>query len=1012
MATFIPGDQPLRMDPVLYTPDYNFLRYVLQKKDAQYEQGLKSVTNTYGALKKEMSDPTNIQRRDDYLKLADSQLKKVATSDLSLQQNVNAANAIFDPIATTPSIVYDMYHTENNRKQLATMESWASSDDMTTRKKFNQDIYNWVKRDLNSLKNGNGDINNYKVQGRKAWAYVDPQDLINAAAKEQGFEIKNDVTGKPYIVTTEGGPTNREAYEKFARSVIKANPLYAQQRKILAEAREETDMEYIAQNPEYAGLSREEAYRKLSDLKYTEGRDNEKVYVTGLTDNLATKTSEYNAYLNKNSAAINANQQGPEAQRAIKMAADLQQYKTQVDDASNNYINQYGSDDKVFENKRKSFTENFLKDPKSYYANQYDIENSIRFSNIRSSFGTRTIKADTGYLGILAATNRALTTAANIADDNFDNAMDVKEFELKELGLKSKLVGKKTDGTRQKNADGTDKESDVELIGRSATQIVTTQKLNQLKEKLEVNKINAVNALTSTYGGLYLLERMGNNQKDVSLVRGFLTRSIDNKNAKPSTEEEAAMQNVYKNMSTWAQQNPDMNQEMIAALKNNSGKPPKDMDFVGFLKLASKNYVTTDGNDYQAKLNLAKYDQYTQENTRIAGLFDKSVEAVLKQVKGDSEFKDILVEEKGKTRLLTADDVFKRMPSTGWKEDIDWAVDPDIKLTEDEKRNISEGIFDGRVKVKTESYLKTGGKADNDPGWKTKTYIDYQGRKYYIETSNLWVPNSSDLESKFKKINERIPIPVLESEVPGVSVAASSIFILRNQSKEDIRVKLAAGATQENSNIMISDGSGTATGFKDVLASAQPEVRTALANKENVEQMQLITNSPLNSGSQVVEVLMKTIGGEKAPFWSGQRYYFPINVNKSTNEIFNIFAQADELDEFMSYSKRNEPYKIDYFEGSGVKAEFFADQPGSKTGRVKLQSKYDIQNNKYVDNWITKEIDFDLNKLTFSEMKQQIFNEWITPYMQGYMNHNKQASNSGQASGNNLLQQLKGVVTW
>jgi hypothetical protein len=442
---------------------------------------------------------------------------------------------------------------------------------------------------------------------------------------------------------------------------------------------------------------------------------------------------------------------------------------------------------------------------------------------------------------------------------------------------------------------------------------------------------------------------------------------------------------------------------MITALKNNYGKAPKDMDFVGFLKLASKNYVTTDSNDYQAKVNLAKYDQYTQETTRIAGLLDKSVEAVVKQIKGDPAFKDVLVEEKGKTRLLTAEDVFKRMPTGGWKQDIDWAIDPNVKLTEDEKRNIAEGIFDGRVKVNTESYLRTGGKTGDDAGWKTTTYVNYQGKKYYIETLGSWVPSSSDLNSKFKKINERIPIPVLESEVPGVSVAASSMFILRNQSKEDIRVKLAAGATQENSNILVADGSGTATGFTDIDAGTQPEIRSVLANKDNVEQMQLIT---------VVEVVMKTVNGEKAPFWSGQRYYFPINVNKSSNETFNVFAQADELDEFMSYSKKNEPYKIDYFEGSGVKAEIFADQPGSKTGRVKLHSKYDIQSNKYVNNWVTKEISFDLNKLTFAEMKEQIFNEWITPYMQGYMNHNKQASGSGQASGNNLLQQLKGVVTW
>jgi hypothetical protein len=1013
MATFIQGVTDTNLDPVLFTPDYSFLRYNLQKKSAQYEQGLKSVSSAYGAMKKELSDPMNVQRRDQYLKNAESELQKIASADLSLQQNVNAANAIFDPIATDPAIAYDAFYTGRIKREMSTMESWASSDDLETRKKFNQDIYNWLKRDLESLKNGNGDVNNYKVQGRKAWAYVDPQDIISKAAKDQGFVIKNDVTGNPYIVTTEGGPANREAYEQFAKSVLRANPIYQQQKQIMGEAREEADLEYVMRNPAYAGMSKDDAYKTLVSDKYTEGRNSEKTYVTALSERLATKTSEYMAYLNKNGAAINSNPQSQEAQTARKMGADLVQFKKDVDQTSADYVGKYGPDDASFEQKRKTFTESFLKNPKAYYANQYDMENMIMFSNIRSSFGTRTIKADQGYLGVLAATNRSLNTLNNIIDDQFDNNMDIEELKLKELGIATKLLGKDRTGQRLKNADGTDKQSDVELIGKSATQVNTVQKINQLREKLEVNRTSAVSALTSTYGGLYLLERMGSKQQEVSLVRGFLSRKAADDNVKPTAQENAALKSVYENMWTWAKQNPEMNQEFLGGLRNNYNKAYKDMDFAGLLRMATKNYVTTDNNDYQAKLNLAKYDHYMQETQRISGLLAQSVDAVVKQVKGDASFRNVLVEENGKTRLIQADDVFKRMPVTGWKEDIDWAIDPNVKLTEQDKRNIAEGIFDGRVKVDVDHYIKTGGKSGDDAGWRYTTTINYQGRKLYIETPSLFSPSSKELDSKLRTINERIPIPVLESEVPGVMVTGSSGFIIRNQAKEDIRVKLAAGATQENSNIMMADGTGTADGYTDVKAGLQDEVRKALANKDNVEQMTLWTNSPLNSGSQVVEVVMASKGGEKAPFWAGQRFFFPVNVNKTSNEVFSVFSQADELDEFMSYSNKNEPYKIDYFEGSGVKAEIVADQPGSKTGRVLLQQKaYDPASGKYVNNWSTKEITFDLNKLTFAEMKQEIFNNFITPYMQGYMNYNRQVAGAVGASGTNLVQQYKNIVTW
>ena len=1017
MATFIQGVTDTNLDPVLFTPDYSFLRYVLGKKTEQYQQGLKSVSSSYAALQKELTDPVTRERRDTYLKAAETQLQNIASADLSLQQNVNAANAIFDPIATDPAVAYDMFHTENNRRQLAAMQSWATSDDMATRKKFNKDIYDWVSRDLDSLKTGNGDISNYKVQGRKAWAYVDAQDIINEAAKQQGFTVKTDELGNPYIVTTEGGATFRPNYEAFAKSVLDANPVYQQQRQILGQAKTEKVIERAMADPTNIGLSREQLLEKYADTEYDLSSKNQKQYLTGLNDKLTIQTAEYNSYLQQNASKIAANPAGPEAQQAQQMAANLTQFKSQIDNISSDYVSQYGTDEASFKLKKDAFKKGFLSNPEGYYANQVAIEDAIRFSNIRSSFGTRSVKADTGYLGLLAATNRSLNTLANIIDDRFDNAIDAQELGLKQATFANKLQGKSSTGERLKNADGTDKVSDVEYIGTSATQVNTVQKLNQLREKLEVNKAKAMTSLTSTYGGLYLLEKMGAKQPDVALVRGYISRKGSDENAKASREETQAMQKVYQTMWAWAKQNPDANAEMLESLRGTLGKAYKDLDFAGLLKLASKNYATTDDYDYQAKLNLDNYENYTKESERIAGLVNKGVDVVVSQIKNDDrlyrDLKEVLIEENGKTRVMQASDLVKTIPAKGWKEDANWKIDKSVELTEEERRELAEGIFDGRVTVTHRGKYMSGG--DNPAAmFKTDgTFVKFKGRTIYLEDNFSAIPfTSSDLQKNLKRINERIPIPILESEVPGVTVTGSSGFVVRNQPKEDIRIKLAAGATQENANIMEADGSGTAAGFKDVDADDQQIVRNALADKDNVEQMLIWTNSPLNSGSQVVEVVMKSVPGEKAPSWSGKRYYFPINVNKTKNEIFSVFAQADELDEFMTYSKKNEPYKFDSFEGSGVKAEVVADQPGSKTGRVLLHSKFDPVTRQYVDNWITQEISFDLNKLSFAEMKQEIFNNFITPYMKGYMNYTKQTMGSTGAPGSNLLQQLKNVVTW
>lgn len=1011
MATFLPGITDTNLDPVLFTPDYSFLRYNLQKKSAQYEQGLKSVSSAYGALKKEMSDPVNVERRDSYLKAAESELQKIASADLSLQQNVNAANAIFDPIATDPAIAYDSYHTGRIKKEMAQMESWAASDDMETRKKFNAQVYNWLKRDLDSLKNGNGDINNYKVQGRKAWAYVDPLEIVNKMAKDMGFKVENDELGHPYVITTIDGKTNRESYEQFAQTVLQSNPVYQQQKAILSEAQVEDDYERAMADPKNAGLTREQVFATYSSQKYDRDKERETEYLKALDDRLNTKTAQYKAFLNQNSAEIDANPQGEKAQMASQMGQSLLQYKSNLDKKAADFQNLYGTDETSAE-KKKQFLKKFVENPKAYYASQIEAEDVVKFANLRSSFGTRSIKADQGYLGMLTAANRSLNTLINAADKQFDNEMDIAELGLKEAALA--LKGKAKDGSTKKNADGTDKQADVELIGTSSTQVNVTQKLNQLQERFEMNKAKAKASLTSTYGALYLLEKMGVNSSDVSLVRGYISRSFDDPNTKVSKEEGDALNRAYATMFTWAKSSSNPDKELVDILRAQAqpGKTVKDLDFTTYLKMAAKTYVPKEQSEYQAMRNIANYENSMAQVDRLNKVINKGVEVVVEQIKNDKSFANLLVEDKGKKRLVNADDIYKSLPSKGWKEDINWSIDPQVTLSDSEKRDIANGIFEGRISVKHRGKMMSGGDNPGKMFTTDGTFIEYGGRTLYLTNNFSAIPfTSEELQKGLKKVNERVPIPMLESDQAGVMVTGSSAFIIRNQAKEDIRVKLTT-PTQENSNILMSDGSGRLDGYTDASPAEQEMVRNAMASKENVEQVMLYTNSPLNGGSQLVEVVMKTISGDKGPAWSGKRYFFPINVNQSSNETFRVFAQTDELDEFMAYSKENKPYKIDYFEGSGVKAEMIADQPGAQTGRVILKTKYDPVTKRYTDNWITNEIPFDLTKVTFTEVKEEIFNNFITPYMQGYMNNNKQAMNSVGAPGSTLRQRLQNLVTW
>lgn len=1020
MATFIQGVTDTNLDPVLFTPDYSFLRYNLQRKTAQYEQGLKSVSSAYGALKKELSDPVNTQRRDQYMKAAESELQKIASADLSLQQNVNAANSIFDPIVTDPAIAYDAFHTQRIKRELSSMESWASSDDMETRKKYNSEIYNWLKRDLESLKTGNGDVKNYKVQGRKAWAYVDAQDLINDAAKQMGFKVENDELGQPYIVTTINGIAHRQNYETFAKSVLDANPVYQQQLQILGQGKVESTVERAMLNPAYAGMSRSQVLDRFTDTEYDFSSKRQREYLQSLNDKLSIQTSEYTTFVQKNADKIKAEPDGPESQRAQIMAANLTQFKSQIDELQSDYSNQYGSDDNSYKTKKSAFKEKYLANPEGYYANQAMMEDVIRFSNIRSSFGTRSIKPDQGYIAMLTAADRARNTLNNIADDQFDNQMDVEELKIKNANLGLKLQGKTTTGDRKKNADGTDKLADVEFSGVSSVQVTKNTKLDQLNDRLALSKASAIQNMTGTFGGLYLLEKMGTKPEDVALVRQFFTRkSVDNA-ASPSKEEVTALQKAYQTLWSWAKSDENQNQEMLTSLRATMKDKTlyKDIDFPGLLKLAAKNYEPKDQYESAAKRSLFEYDKNQAEVKRIDAAVNKGLDVVITSIVNgnDEELKKLVVKEGSKYRMLNESDVkswFKdRKTILKYNGDFFGPYD-EVPLTNDILSEIAKGFLNGTLDYEG---VRTGSSTQDRFNLSSGEYLIVQnhpaskvGVKEYFPIKPKDVPNL------MKRINEKVPIPEFDAAVAGAAVEGSSIFVLRNEPAEQVRTLLTS-PTQDNSNIFVSKD-GTATGYEQVDAETQKQIRAALANKNNVDQIKIFTTSPINEGKQVVEVTFasKKSKDDDNPA-AGKVFYFPINVTGRSQDIFKVFADVDDLEEFMEFSKNNKPYAMDYHEGSGVKAVVYADQPGSKTGTVRLYSKYDPATKTYTDNWIEQApIPFDLNKVSFTEMKNEIYENFIDPYMQRRMIYNKQAASnqtSGSAAGSDLLGKLKNVVTW
>ena len=118
ISDYIPQFQP-------FQPDYNFLGNMLQNAQSKYDSNYNQLNQTYGTLlNSPMLRQDNMQQRDEFFKMIDKDIKKVSGMDLSLQQNVDSANKVFDSFYQNKEMVKDMVYTKEYQKQLEVGETY------------------------------------------------------------------------------------------------------------------------------------------------------------------------------------------------------------------------------------------------------------------------------------------------------------------------------------------------------------------------------------------------------------------------------------------------------------------------------------------------------------------------------------------------------------------------------------------------------------------------------------------------------------------------------------------------------------------------------------------------------------------------------------------------------------------------------------------------------------------------------------------------------------------------
>jgi len=102
ISQFVPEIQP-------YQPDLNFFGNMLATKQYQYDQGYNRINSIYsGLLNSPVLRQESSERRDQFFRDIEQKIQKISTMDLSLEQNVNAAAKIFQPLIEDKDINFDM----------------------------------------------------------------------------------------------------------------------------------------------------------------------------------------------------------------------------------------------------------------------------------------------------------------------------------------------------------------------------------------------------------------------------------------------------------------------------------------------------------------------------------------------------------------------------------------------------------------------------------------------------------------------------------------------------------------------------------------------------------------------------------------------------------------------------------------------------------------------------------------------------------------------------------------
>lgn len=257
MATYLQGvtDAVTTLNPP--DPNLQFNMQLLQMRQSKYDQAHAKLSKMYGTiLNSGLTRDDNIAAREEFFKLVETDLQKIAGMDLSLDSNVSKAQNVFKQFYTNNHIVKDMVWTKNYQSQQKRADAFKNCvDHEKCGGQYWEEGEKYLAYKRQEFKNMSADESLSAEDVR----YIPYNNMMDQALKDLkemgGFDMKFDEIKGDYKYTTKNGEVIEQPLLNLFNQLYEKNPEFHDMYKVMAYNKRQDWMYSKMQDGTYKNLN-------------------------------------------------------------------------------------------------------------------------------------------------------------------------------------------------------------------------------------------------------------------------------------------------------------------------------------------------------------------------------------------------------------------------------------------------------------------------------------------------------------------------------------------------------------------------------------------------------------------------------------------------------------------------------------------------------------------------------------------------------------------------------------